>query len=305
MRFARPLIPVGAEAVSEPVLLPVDPLDQLTVTMYFSRPTGPATFHDIAAATSYRAEGDHRFDHRGTAFTSTTTSSWYYLSGVDVLSGSRGAVVTFGDSVTDGTGSTPDADRRYPDALADRLVAAGLPLSVLNAGISGNRVLNDSACFGEKAVARFQRDVLDRPGIRTVIVMEGINDIGFHGAAEPCFLPNDTPVTAEQLVEGHRTLIRAAHSRGIRIIGGTLMPFEGSFFYNTDREAVRDEVNEWIRTSGEYNGVVDFERALTAPGKPDRLRREFNEHAGQEGDWLHPNDAGLAAMAAAVNLADL
>ncbi|WP_157254543.1 SGNH/GDSL hydrolase family protein [Nonomuraea typhae] len=295
------VIPAGRELLSDPIPLPIRALDRLAVTLYFQGTTGPATFHDISSATSYRASGDHRFDPRGTAFTGTSTS-WYFLSGVDVLSSARGAVVTFGDSVTDGTGSTPDADNRYPDQLAERLVAAGRPLTVLNSGISGNQVLADHPLFGESGLARFQRDVLDKPGVRTVIVMEGINDITYPGPA----------VTAQQIIAGHRELIRLARARGIRVVGGTIMPFKGNPWLYPDGtpepfalEQVRDQVNAWIRTGGEYDAVADFEQALRSPADPDRLRPEFNVRDGQQGDWLHPNDAGLNAMAAAIDLSGL
>ncbi|MDP9868979.1 MULTISPECIES: SGNH/GDSL hydrolase family protein [Streptosporangium] len=296
------VIPAGQELVSDPIPLPVQALDRLAVTLYFQGATGPATFHDISSATSYRAPGDHRSDPRGTAFTDSS-HSWYFLSGVDVLSpAAQGAVVTFGDSVTDGTGSTLDADNRYPDQLAERLVAAGRPLTVLNSGISGNQVLADHPLFGESGLARFQRDVLDRPGVRTVIVMEGINDITYPGPV----------VTAEQVIAGHRELIRLAHARGIRVVGGTIMPFKGNPWLYPDgtpepfaQEQVRDQVNTWIRSSGEYDAVADFEQALRSPTDPDRLRPEFNVRDGQEGDRLHPNDAGLNAMAEAIDLSRL
>jgi lysophospholipase L1-like esterase len=205
----------------------------------------------------------------------------------------RGAVVAFGDSLTDGSFSTPNADNRYPDELAERLVTAGRPLGVLNAGIGGNRVLTDAPGFGEKATARFQRDALERPGVRTVIVLEGINDIGMGEAA-------GTPVTAQQLIDGHRALIRAAHARGVRVIGATITPTKGVPYpgYYTERgEAVRDAVNHWIRASGEYDAVADFDRTLADPADPDRMRPEYDG-----GDALHPNDAGMHAMADAVDL---
>ncbi|MEV8638998.1 SGNH/GDSL hydrolase family protein [Streptosporangium sp. NPDC051023] len=293
------VIPAGQELVSDPIPLPVQALDRLAVTLYFQGATGPATFHDVSSATSYRASGDHRFDPHGTAFTDTS-QSWYFLSGVDVLNpATRGAVVAFGDSVTDGTGSTQDTDNRYPDQLAERLVAAGRPLTVLNSGISGNRLLSDHPLFGERGLARFQGDVLDKPGVRTVIVMEGINDITFQ----------DSPVTAEQVIAGHRELIRLAHTRGITIVGGTIMPFKGNPWLYPDGtpepfalERIRDQVNTWIRTSGEYDAVADFEHVLLSPTDPDRLRPEFNVRDGQAGDWLHPNDAGLNAMAETIDL---
>ncbi|MCW6010799.1 SGNH/GDSL hydrolase family protein [Micromonospora sp. CPCC 205371] len=288
------VVPAGRELPSDPVALPVTPLERLAVTLYFARPTGPSTFHLMSMATSYRADGDHRFDRSGAAFTETS-QSWYYLSGVDVVGTAphrdRGTVVAFGDSITDGAFSTPDADNRYPDELAERLVAAGRRLAVVNAGIGGNRVLADADGFGERATARFQRDALDQPGVRSVIVLEGINDIGMLGGQ---------PITTAQLIDGHRALIRAAHERGVRVIGATILPFKGTVYpgyFTEDGERIRDEVNHWIRTSGEYDAVVDLDRALADPDDPDFLRAEYDG-----GDGLHPNDAGMRAMAEAAAL---
>jgi lysophospholipase L1-like esterase len=296
---AATVVPVGEEAVSDPAPMVVAPLERLTVTLYFARPTGPATYHTFATATAYRATGDHRFDPSAAAF-GETSLAWYYLTGVDVAGGPAGrrdAVVAFGDSITDGPSSTLDADNRYPDELAERLVAAGRPLGVLNTGIASNRVLSDSPCFGERATARFQRDVLDRPQVHSVIVLEGINDIGASEANfGACFLPNPQ-ITADELIDGYRALIRAAHAHGIRAIGATLTPIKGSFFDTERAEAVRDAVNHWIRTGGEYDAVVDFDRALADPADPDRLRAAYDS-----GDGLHPNDAGMHAMAAAIDL---
>jgi lysophospholipase L1-like esterase len=293
------VVPAGGQLSSDAVALRVAPLERLTVTLYFAEQTGPATFHPFALATSYRAAGDHLGDRSGAAYTETS-QSWYYLSGVDVTGGADhrdgGTVVAFGDSITDGSFSTPDADNRYPDELAERLIAAGRRLGVVNAGIGGNRVLADAAGFGDRATARFGRDALDQPGVRSVIVLEGINDIGGLGEAAE-------PVTAEQLIDGHRTLIRAAHARGVRVIGATILPFAGTTYpgYYTERgEQVRDAVNHWIRTGGEYDAVADLDRALADPADPDRLRPEYDG-----GDGLHPNDAGMRAMAEAIRLDSL
>jgi lysophospholipase L1-like esterase len=285
----------GRDLLSDVVLLPTSPLDTLSVTFYFADPTGPATFHATSFATSYRAAGDHRFDARASAFTEST-ESWYYLAGVEV-SGQRqrGTVVALGDSITDGYGATLDGDDRYPDELAERLVAAHRPTAVANAGISGNKVLSDSPCCGEKATARFQRDVASQPGVRTVIVLEGINDIG-----ASTFDPTAPVVTLPQLIDGHRTLIAAAHARGIKAIGATLTPIKGSFYDTPANEALRDGLNDWIRTSGEYDAVADLDRATGAPGDPDRLNPAYDS-----GDALHPNGAGYHAMAAAVDLNSL
>ncbi|MFI6419453.1 SGNH/GDSL hydrolase family protein [Streptomyces sp. NPDC050842] len=301
-------VPAGAKAVSDAVPLPVRAGERLTVTLYFAGATGPATYHDLAQGTfAYRASGDHLRDTGAGAYTETS-KSWYYLEGVEVAGlPARSAVATFGDSITDGYGATEGADERYPDQLSRRLAAEGRPRPVLNTGIGGNRILNDSACFGEKATTRFARDVLDQPRVGTVIVLEGTNDLLF-GYMDPtyfpCGLPNARP-TAAELIEGHRALIRAAHAKGIRVVGGTMIPMKGSKAapqYPAEAfapmEAVRDEVNAWIRTSGEYDAVVDFDRALAdpAPGNEDLLNPDYDF-----GDGLHPNTAGYAAMARAVD----
>jgi lysophospholipase L1-like esterase len=290
-------VPAGREVASDAAALPVGPLDEVAVTLYFATPTGPATFHSGATATSYRAEGDHLADTSAAAFTETS-HSWYFLTGVDVLDRSprRDTVVAFGDSITDGAGSTLDADNRYPDELAERLRGR---YGVLNEGIGGNRVLSDSTCFGEAAATRFARDVLSRPDVRSVVVLEGINDIISSDFDFECFNPNPQ-VTAADLIAGHRSLIRQAHARGVRAIGGTLTPVKGFALYGERIEAVRTELNTWIRTSGEYDAVVDFDRALADPADPAKLLAAYDS-----GDHVHPNDAGYHAMAAALDLRTL
>jgi lysophospholipase L1-like esterase len=306
LKFAgRPgavVIPAGEELLSDPLAFPVEPLEKVTITLYFAEPTGPATHHSFSFARSYRATGDHRLDTDAAAFTESSVS-WYFLAAIEVTGRRaavpKGVVVAFGDSITEGAITTPDADNRYPDDLAERLVAAGRRLAVINTAIGGNRVLNDSSCFGQRALDRFQRDVLDRPGVRTVIVLEGVNDIGMSGGGPGfpgCTMPTPA-ITAQELIAGHRTLIQAARARGIRILGGTITPFEGSTYFNEATEKMRQEVNAWIRTGGEYDAVVDFEKALADPANPRKIRAEFDA-----GDALHPNDAGMAAMAAAVEL---
>ncbi|MFG2293697.1 SGNH/GDSL hydrolase family protein [Streptomyces sp. NPDC048603] len=294
-------IPAGGTAHSDGVPFPVDALESVTVTLYLAGPTGPTTFHHFAGATAYRAVGDHRSDVSGTAFTETSTS-WYYLTGVEVSGGRdsrrRDAVVTFGDSITDGVGSTPDADNRYPDQLAERFVEAGRPRSVLNHGIGGNQVTNDWSWAGEKAVARFRKDVLSEPGVGTVILLEGINDIG---GSMPGAVGGPTPeVSVNQLIEGHRTLIRQAHARGIKVIGSTLTPIKGSFYDTPDNEARRDAFNAWVRTSGAYDAVVDFDSTVSDPQDRDRILPAYDS-----GDHIHPGDAGYRAMAAALDLDEL
>jgi len=296
-------IPAGQVTASDPAALPVSPLESLTVTLFFAGPTGPATFHEDGQTVSYRAAGDHRSDTGAAAFGSDTSHSFYYLTGVDVAGGStRGTVVTFGDSITNGHNSTAGGNDRYPDALADRLAAARRPLAVANTGISGNTLLNGLPCFGEKGLTRFQRDALSQPGVRAVIFGEGENDI-WDSEVIPGNCGQTPQITASQLIAGYRTLIRAARTRGIRIIGATITPFRAPYMTDADfqrAEAIRDQVNDWIRTSGAFDAVADFARAVADPADPDQLNPAYNS-----GDFLHPNDAGYRAMAAAINLSDL
>jgi lysophospholipase L1-like esterase len=298
-RSPSTVVPAGREAVSDVVRMRVSPLERLVITLFFAEPTGPATFHLHAFATSYRAPGDHRLDESAAAFGETTTS-WYYLAGIDVAGSGgseRGAVVAFGDSITDGAVSTADANRRYPDVLAERLVAAGHPMGVLNAGLASNQVIGTFPGGGASALDRFQRDVLDQPGIRSVIILEGINDIALST------LTTGEPVTAARLIDGYKTLIRAAHRRGIRVIGATITPTKEAVipaFYTEPGEAVRQAVNDWIRNSGAYDTVVDLDRLFADPADPDRMRPEYNS-----GDGVHPNDVGMRAIAGAINLETL
>lgn len=302
-------VPAGGELSSDTVALPVQAFERITVTFWFEGPTGPATFHNVAMALSYRADGDHRRDTSADAFASGPPSfSWYHLAGVDVKGAdrSRKAVVAFGDSLTDGFGATPGADHRYPDRLARRLAAAGRPRPVLNAGIGGNKVLNDSECFGESALNRFRRDALGRPDVGTVVLLEGTNDIVQPDAPQDHCTAGSPRVTAEQLIAGYRELIREARARGVRVIGATIPPFHGSAYWTEGGEDVRTAVNAWIRTSGAYDGVVDFDRVLAAPADPAHPKEiRIKEEYALEADHLHMNDAGYEAMADAVDLGSL
>jgi lysophospholipase L1-like esterase len=291
------VIPAGKDIATDLVPLAVRPLEKLTITMYFAKPTGPVTFHADAETTSYRAAGNQLSDASGSSFTETSTS-WYLLDSLDVIDPSprRDVVVAFGDSITDGAAAGVDAYARYPDELAERL---GGRVSVLNEGIGGNRVLNDSPCAGEKATTRFRPDVLAQPHVRSVIILEGINDIGSSEIVFDCFTPNPR-VTAAELIAGHRELIRQAHAAGVRAVGGTLTPFKGAVYYTEHGEQVRDELNAWIRTSGEYDAVVDFDRATADPADPDLLNPAYDS-----GDHLHPNGVGYHAMAQAIDLRTL
>ncbi|WP_049562581.1 SGNH/GDSL hydrolase family protein [Nonomuraea sp. SBT364] len=286
-------IPARGTLASDPLPLRVRPFQSVAVTLYFAGTTGPATFHSQAYASSYRARGDHRADTTAHAFTQVT-HSWYYLSGVDVTGGNgrRGdAVVTFGDSITDGFGSTTDADDRYPDELAEQLAARGRARPVLNAGIGGNLLLHDSAWYGDHAAARFRRDALDQPGVGTVVLLQGVNDIGFSESDTPTYKPAPV-VSAGELIAGYRRLIRQAHAKGVKVVGATLLPFKHSDHWGAHAAAVSDTVNHWIRTSGAFDAVVDLDRAMAAPGDADTL-----DPAYDSGDHLHPGDTGYTAMA--------
>jgi lysophospholipase L1-like esterase len=298
------VIPAGAQVLSDPVAMRVVPLEELAVSVYLPDRTGRATYHlDAYQVNWVSTPGDHTADQDASAFVVPTTS-WFYLSGLVVRSAQAdGTVVAFGDSITDGVGSDVGANARWPNDLARRLDAVSGPtLAVADEGIGGNRVLTDSRVFGVSAEARFERDVLDQPGVRDVIVLEGINDIGFspvvaYRSADG--LPQQgTAVTAGQIVAGYQQLIAAAHARGLRIFGATLLPFQGAGYYSVAGEATREAVNAWIRTSGAFDGVIDFDKLMRDPANPLRLNPAYDS-----GDHLHPNDAGYQAMANALDLA--
>lgn len=279
-------IPSGAPWISDPMALAVPDRARLQVSLYLPDDTGPCTCHATGAATA-RVSPAGDYTNRVFAPIDTFTAR-AFLSEVDVAADpATGVVVTFGDSITDGFQSSVDADRRWPDQLVQRLAAAPRRrmVGVANAGLSGNRILLDGnpAIFGQSAVERFDRDVLAIPGVGTVIVLLGINDIGQKRPA---------PVTAAEIVAGYRQLIDRAHGRGLRIVGGTLLPYEGAAYYRPEGDAVRQEVNRWIRTSGAFDAVIDFDRAMRDPARPGRLQAHL-----QSGDWLHPNDAGYQVMA--------
>ena len=280
----------GMVILSDPVDLNVAPVQDLAVSLYFPGETGPPTSHSTGLHTTYIKDGD--VTAQAALADAVTAQSYYWLAGIDVEAPAASSlIVAFGDSITDGARSTPETNHSWPALLAARLAdrKATANIAVGNMGIGGNRVLRDVT--GVSALARFDRDVLSQPGVKWVMVLEGINDIG-HGAVAPAEM-----VTADELIAGHKQLIERAHNHGIRAIGCTLTPFEGANYSREEGEAVREALNAWIRTSGAYDAVVDFEAATRDPNNPKRIRADFDP-----GDHLHPNDAGYQAMANAVDL---
>lgn len=290
-------LPPGTALVSDPVPMPVKALASIAVSLYLPKDTRVATSHQLARDTTWLARGD---ETATVALTSPQAlDARFVVTGVDVdAAPGSGAVVALGDSTTDGDGSTVGANRRWPDQLAERIVAAGVPLAVVDAGIAGNRLLRDATApgFGPSAQARFGRDVLSVPGVRTVIVYESINDIGLPGALDK----PDQAASADDIIAGMRQLIARAHARHLRIIGATLTPCADAAFpnyYSAAGEAKRQAVNRWIREAHAFDGVADFDAVVRDPARPEHLRSAFDS-----GDHLHPNDTGYRAMAAAVDL---
>ncbi len=288
-------IPAGAIAISDPVRLDAPALSDLAIDLYLpgdtAATTSPVTSHTGALQTNYvSAAGDFT---GSTAFpVASTRASWFFLTAVEVTARDDvGAIIALGDSITDGTRSTPNTNRRWPDDLARRLIAqpGRRDMGVLNLGIAGNRVLTDGA--GPNAQARCDRDVLTQTSATHVIVLEAINDIGFEN-----FFP-DQAVSADAIIAGHRQLIARAHARGLKIIGATLTPVEGSAYFAPATEAKRQAVNAFIRTSGAYDAVIDFDLVTRDPAQPTRFLPAFDS-----GDHLHPSDAGYQAMANAIDL---
>jgi lysophospholipase L1-like esterase len=283
----------GVVRVSDPVDLKVAALSDLSVSLYFPGETGPPTSHGTGLHTTYISkEGD--FTGQSAIADAATSLSYYYMAAIDVAAPeAAAALVTFGDSITDGTASAPNSNHSWPALLAARLVGNKKTnmVGVANMGISGNRVLYDGS--GASALARFDRDVLSQSGVKWVMLMEGINDIGRVGATPP----SPEAPTADDLIAAYRQFIDIAHTHGIKAIGCTLTPYEGAGYSREPGEAVREAVNTFIRTGGAFDGVVDFEAATRDSANPKRFRATFDP-----GDHLHPNNAGYQAMADAVDL---
>ncbi|MGW1075630.1 SGNH/GDSL hydrolase family protein [Streptomyces sp. NPDC002537] len=286
-------VAAGRSLLSDPVQLAVSAGADLLVTTYSPAPSGPVTYQPQARQVSYAARGDHAEDPQGTGYT-MKTPYWRYLTAVDVWSQeARGAVVAFGDSITAGVNSTVGANHRWTDFLAARLRGEpGAPrYSVLNEGISGNRILLGNSgpppVNNPSGLDRFERDVLSRSGVRVVVMMLGVNDI----------LRRPQVDDPQRILTGLRTLVERAHARGLRVVGSTLTPFGGHVGAVEQQEVTRQGVNEVIRSGQVFDDVVDFDRTLRDPDDPERLLPAYNS-----GDWLHPNDAGYRAMADTVDL---
>ena len=281
--------PAGAPLLSDPVSLRTHPLQKLQIRLYLPGEVHACTCHltgrefvDVASGDATARPpppGAERAQYRA------------FLSAVEVETDAPAApvVVAFGDSITDGTASGIGKDHRWPDRLAERLEERfnGRAAAVDDAAISGNQVLSGGAIaiFGEPALSRFDRDVLSIPGATHVVVLEGVNDLGMsHAQAGP-------------VIAGYRQLIARAHAHGLKIIGATILPYEGAGYFSAAGEAERQKLNAWIRTSREFDGVVDFDAAMRDPARPTKLRADL-----QSGDWLHPNDAGYRVMGEAVDL---
>lgn len=296
----------GAEALSDPISLPVGSEQNLAVSLFASVSTGPATTHSIAFQTNYLSDAGNVASSEDASPFAKTSQSWYFLQSIDVLSSPdmKGAIVALGDSITDGVSSRPDTYERWTDVLARRLLSSQPIISVLNAGISGNRVLTNSPCWGVNALARLDRDVFSQTAVRAVILFEGTNDIGQPDTPTASLPPQVVPclsktqITSDELIAGYKQIIAQAHAHGLKIFGATILPYQGFAAWTQPGEAKRVAVNNWIKTSGDFDGVIDFASAISDPANPQRMNPKYDS-----GDHLHPGPAGHEAMGNAVDLA--
>ncbi len=303
-------IPAGAPMLSDPVEFPCDAFSEISITIYLPSSTPELTVHSQGQHNAIYFAGPGDRTSQLELPDATAKSAWYFLSGVDVWAPkSTSTIVAFGDSITEGASMKPNTlYTDYPDQLAQRLSAQrdAASFSVVNEGIGGNRILHDGA--GESALARFDRDVLAVPGVTTVILLEGINDIGFP-RIRMSELPNNIPhpkespfaaekVSAEEMIAGLQQIVARAHEHGIKVFGATLTPFEGTNSYDAEGEGIRQAVNKWIRSTDVYDGIFDFDALLRDPGHPSRILSQYDS-----GDHIHPNPAGYKAMADSIPIA--
>ncbi|HUN74649.1 MAG TPA: SGNH/GDSL hydrolase family protein [Steroidobacteraceae bacterium] len=297
-------VPPGAPLLSDPIDLPVAPLATLSISIYLPEDTGPCTCHSVGAQTAYVSGSGDLTDKPFTP--ERTMLARAFIAGVEVeASGPAKSIVVLGDSISDGVGSTANANRRWPDVLAERLAHqhARLAWGVVNMGISGNRVLGDGA--GQSALARMDRDVLAVPGAAYVIVFEGVNDLGIsYGHPSGPFagyfkrFASGNKATAEALIAGYRQIIARAHAKGLKVFGATITPYGGAGYYSEEGEAQRQAINRWMRSSGAFDAVLDFDAVLRDPNQPTQMQAAL-----QAGDHLHGSDAGYAALARSIDLA--
>jgi lysophospholipase L1-like esterase len=292
-------IPPGAPVLSDPVDLDVPALSDLALSLHLPESAVQATtIHGAAFQTSYVSMTGN-FTGAASFPAARTITSWPFLTEVDVKAPGAEAIVALGNSITDGSNTAIDTNHRWPDLLAG-LIAWNSRLGVVNRGIGGNRMLRDPGeqpLFGRAALSRFDRDVLATAGVRYMVVLIGINDIGHPGTGT---IPASEEPTVDELIAGYRQLIARAHEKGIAAYGATLTPFEGTTFpgyYSPEKEQLRQAVNNWIRSNGEFDGVIDFDRALRDPSHPTRVLPAYDS-----GDHLHPNELGMQAMAKAIPL---
>jgi len=292
-------IPAGAEYVSDPLSFAVAAQSDVAITFHLDEPPPGETSHPGSRTTSYLVHGDHVADRDLPG--AMSFDHWFNIAGVDVsASPAAAAIVAFGDSITDGAGFTTNGNDRWADDFARRLLAATpeRPLGVLNAGIGGNRLLVD--VLGPNALARFDRDVLAPPGVRYLIVLEGINDLGVF-SRDGSTLPAAHAELVRRIIGAYEQIVLRAHAHGIRVIGGTLTPYMGFNYYHPGplNEADRVAINQWIRTPCHFDAVVDFDQAVRDPQQPEVLLPAYDS-----GDHIHPTPAGYRAMADALRLAD-
>ncbi len=301
-------IPAGAPMLSDPVDLEIPAFSNVAVSIYLPKQVTASTFHQLGQQPTH-ISGPGNFIKARSIPNATHIPSWYWLADLEVRAPEQTmAVITLGDSITDGFGGKPGEYQDWPDQLADRLAQAKGPttFAIDNEGIGGNRILHDGA--GVSALARFDRDVLGKPGVTAVILLEGINDIGWPNMKPPSMKQEpmrkgpfaDQVVTASDVILGMKQIVERAHEHGLKVFGATMTPYEGANYFTPEGETVRESVNQWIRTSGVFDGVIDFDAAVRNPDHPNQWREQL-----QSGDHLHPNSAGYKAMASAIDLDNL
>ncbi|MCF6138561.1 SGNH/GDSL hydrolase family protein [Pseudalkalibacillus berkeleyi] len=282
-------IPQGKRVFSDPVYFEVPNNKKLAISLYIKDETGPTSWHPHSMQTTYISDSGNHVSTSDDSAYKTKEEAWFWLDGVDVIPDSdvEGAVVVLGSSIANGNHSKTNEDHRWPDYLAERFNKdSKANMSVLNAGLSANLLINSSPEKGENALARMEQDVFLQSGVKAVILHQGLNDIRHYPEYD-----------ADKIIEKMKEIIAISHKQGLKIYGGTLTPFKGSGMYTREKEKTRKEVNEWIRTSGAFDGTIDFDKSLRDPDDPESFHPDYDA-----GDHLHPNDAGYKKMAESVDL---